>query len=134
MDGFGDHGTGDAASGGFRCGGDDAEGVVGFPRVNEADAEEGSGSGVTGGDGLVGVEGGVGVGDEAEGFGGIAEAGALAEVGLVPGDEGGVEEGGGGRVVVGEEGGEGVGHRIADCGLRIADCGLGIGDCGLWRR
>jgi hypothetical protein len=45
-----------------------------------------------------------------------------------------VEEGGGGRVVVGVEGGEGVGHRIADCGLRIADCGLGIGDCGLWRR
>jgi hypothetical protein len=50
---------------------------MGFPRVNEADAEEGAGGGVTGGDGLIGVEGGVGVGDEAEGFGGIAEAGAL---------------------------------------------------------
>lgn len=67
-DGFGHHGAGDAASGGFGCGGDDADGVVSFTGVDEADAEQGAGFSVTGRDGLVWVERSVNVGQEGERF------------------------------------------------------------------
>ena len=82
----------DAAALRLGRGGDDAEGDMGFSRVNETHAEQIAGGGIVRGDGLARVERGVNCGEEAEGFVAVAEACALAEPALIPVDERAVEQ------------------------------------------
>jgi len=94
-----EHGAGDAATLGGGRSGDDAEGKVSGARVDETDAEEFAGDGIERGDGCAGIERGVNVREEAEGFVTAAKAGALTEASLIPMDERTVEETGGGFVI-----------------------------------